>query len=172
MKRDRLEQYVQENREAFDLHEPSGKVWKKIDSRPTSKKIFFPGNRFARVAAIFILAIAGTVTLYKSFDLLNNPYGNVKAKIGNSALNELLETEAYYAREVSGKLSEIRKCYTLYPDLEQEVENDLIELEAIYNDLRKDLKENLDNREVIEAMIQNNRIRLNLVDVVLAQLDC
>jgi hypothetical protein len=53
-----------------------------------------------------------------------------------------------------------------------DIENDLNELDTMYRELEKDLDDNLYNREVIEAMIQNNRFRLEMVDRVLNQINC
>jgi len=83
-----------------------------------------------------------------------------------------MEAEAFYAQEVSGKLAEIQKCYKVYPELKSEIEGDLNELEAMYMSLKKDLRENVSNKEVIEAMIENNRYRMKLVEDVLEQINC
>lgn len=83
-----------------------------------------------------------------------------------------MEAEAFYAQEVSGKLAEIQKCYQVYPELKTEIEGDLNELESMYLSLKNDLKENISNKEVIEAMIENNRNRMKLVDDVLEQINC
>ncbi|MBV5348589.1 hypothetical protein JZU61_02865, partial [bacterium] len=64
------------------------------------------------------------------------------------------------------------KCYKVYPELKMEIEGDLNELESMYLSLKSDLKENISNKEVIEAMIENNRNRMKLVDDVLEQINC
>ena len=56
--------------------------------------------------------------------------------------------------------------------MKEEVEMDLNELEEMYNVLKTDLRENISNKMVIEAMIENNRFRLKLVDDVLDQIKC
>jgi len=87
-------------------------------------------------------------------------------------MRELIEAETFYAQQVNGKLKEIRKCYYTFPELKEEIETDLIELEEMYNILKVDLKENVSKKAVIEAMIENNRFRLKLVDQVLEQINC
>jgi hypothetical protein len=87
-------------------------------------------------------------------------------------LKELIEAEAFYASQVNEKMDEIRKCYTTFPEIKEEVEMDLTELQEMYNVLKTDLKENVSNKEVIEAMIENNRYRLKMVDQVLDQINC
>ena len=72
----------------------------------------------------------------------------------------------------TAEMEEIRKCYNVYPNLKMDIENDLNELDNMYRELQKDLNDNFYNREVIEAMIQNNRLRLEMVDRVLDQINC
>ena len=57
-------------------------------------------------------------------------------------------------------------------ELKEEIETDLTELEDMYKILKTDLKENISNKSVIEAMIKNNRFRLKLCNDVLEQINC
>ena len=59
-----------------------------------------------------------------------------------------------------------------HPELKAQIEGDLNELETMYMSLKSDLKDNVSNKEVIEAMIENNRNRMKLVDDVLEQINC
>ena len=87
-------------------------------------------------------------------------------------LMELIEAEAYYAGRINERMVEIRKCYNTNPEIKEEVEMDLNELQEMYNILKIDLKENVSKKAVIEAMIENNRYRLKMVDQVLEQINC
>lgn len=169
MKKDRLEEFVRNNREAFDNLEPSAKVWEKINKKTKQPKVRRLNTPLLRIAAVLVLAVIFTVMLYKTNILTSNNYAT---KINDPELRELVEAEAYYAQQVNGKLKEIRKCYYTNPELKNEIETDLTELEEMYNDLKGDLKENISNKTVIEAMINNNRTRLELVDEVLEQINC
>jgi hypothetical protein len=171
MKRDRLESFVEENRHEFDYMEPSEKVWEAINLKlePEQKK---PERRFLllKIAAIIVLVLAIPAVIYIQT-------GTTESRAKNDApvdpeIQELMEAEAYYAEEVSGKLAEIQKCYKVHPELKSEIETDLNELESMYILLKKDLHENISNKEVIEAMIENNRNRMKLVDEVLEQINC
>ena len=44
---------------------------------------------------------------------------------------------------------------------------DLSELDSIYSSLKKDLRENIDNEQVLEAMIQNYRMKLKILEDLL-----
>lgn len=169
MQTDRLEEFMKANREEFDQLEPSDKVWEQISksSRKTRKVSF--AQYFMRVAAVLAIGVVLSVIVFKTN--VFSPAG-LALKNVDPELQELIETEAYYAGQVNGKLEEIRKCYDLYPELKYEVESDLIELQEMYNSLKTDLNENISKKAVIEAMIENNRYRLKMVDHVLDQINC
>jgi hypothetical protein len=171
MRPDRLEEFVNENRHEFDPLEPSDKLWEaissKLEQQPIRKKRTISWMKVAAVAAVLVLIPA---LIYQV--RFSDERQQAKAAQIDPEVQELIEAEAFYAQEVSGKLVEIRKCYKIYPELKSEIEGDLNELERMYISLKKDLKENISNKEVIEAMIDNNRNRMKLVDDVLAQINC
>ena len=168
MKPDRLEEFIKANREAFDDLEPSSEVWKKVKVNTAKSKKLRLNPILFRVAAVIAVVVLTAGLLVKStiFSTPSSAFAN------DPELKELLEAESYYAQEVTIKMKEIRKCYYTYPELKQEIETDLHELEEMYFDLKKDLREGVSNKAVIEAMIENNRYRLKLVDDVLEQINC
>lgn len=169
MKTDRLEDFIKTNREAFDQHEPSDKVWTQISkSGRKPKKIKFT-TYFVRVAAVIAIAVIFSVVAIKT-DLVKSD--KLLTQNADPELLELMETEAYYAGQVNEKMAEIRKCYNTFPEIKEDVEMDLNELQEMYNILKTDLKENISKKTVIEAMIENNRYRLKMVDQVLEQINC
>jgi cell shape-determining protein MreC len=171
MKPDRLEKFVNENRHEFDCMEPTDKSWKAITDGLNDKRM----KRFRKFSALKVAAMVAVMVLssaivYKIW--LSEPKQVVKAVQIDPEVQELIEAEAYYAQEVSGKLAEIQKCYKVKPELKSEIEGDLNELETMYQSLKNDLNDNISNTEVIEAMIENNRKQLKLVDDVLDQIKC
>lgn len=170
MKQDRLESFVSENRHEFDRLEPSDKTWEAISKRleeQASKPRTFV---WLKVAAVVAVALLSATLVYQQ--RFSERRQEVKALQADPELRELIEAEAYYSHEVNDKMSEIQKCYKIHPELKAEVESDLNELEKMYLSLKSDLRENISNKEVIEAMIENNRVRLKLVDDVLEQINC
>ncbi|HKI89232.1 MAG TPA: hypothetical protein VKA38_09410 [Draconibacterium sp.] len=169
MKTDRLEEFIKNNRESFDEKEPSLKVWDNIEKATRPTKTIHLNQVWLRVAAVVVIVIITSVLVTQTGILTSNKF---TAKTDDPEMRELIEAEAFYAQQVNGKLKEIRKCYNTNPELKNEIESDLTELEDMYNDLKKDLKDNISNKMVIEAMIDNNRNRLKLVDEVLEQIKC
>ncbi len=171
MKNDRLEDFVKAHREEFEIHSPSPEIWEKLNQKlPKQATKRTLNRRWLSIAAVIAVALIGSAVLVHS--LVFNNDGLRLAADTDPEVRELLEAEAYYAQQVNGKLQEIRKCYRLNPELQMEVEDDLNELEQMYNELKNDLKDNVSNKNVIEAMIENNRFRLKLVDEVLEQINC
>lgn len=170
MKEDRFEKFVIDNRQEFDHLNPSPEVWGKLNLRLKKQHNRRKKLIWLNVAAVVAIVLIGSGVFVSEFI---SPSQQIKfAEEADPELRELIEAEVYYARQVDGKMKEIRKCYQLVPELQMEVENDLLELEKMYNMLRADLKDNISNKEVIEAMIENNRYRMKLVDDVLRQIKC
>ncbi len=171
MKPDRLESFVNENRHEFDRMEPSDEMWNaisnKLNEEPKHRIRRFSWRKIAAVA--FILVMLPAIIYQLKFAEHKQSANAVQI---DPDVQELIEAEAYYAQEVSGKLAEIQKCYQVHPEIKLEIEGDLNELEVMYHSLKNDLKENISNKEVIEAMIENNRYRMKLVDDVLEQINC
>jgi len=172
MKNDRLEDFVRTHRDEFDVHDPSPEMWaelnRKLPGKVSKRSLII---RWGSVAAVLAVVVLGSTVLIR---FLRSDGGGtaIAQQEADPEVKELLEAEAYYAQQVNGKLEEIRKCYTLNPELQVEVEDDLTELQQMYNVLKQDLEENVSNKAVIEAMIENNRFRLKLVSDVLEQVNC
>ncbi|HLN75000.1 MAG TPA: hypothetical protein VK205_17030 [Prolixibacteraceae bacterium] len=171
MKTDRLESFVNENRHDFDGQEPSDKIWEAI-SRQLDKQAPKRPEKYLwmKIAAVVVMGlVASGIIIYQSYQ---KGHQTAIARHVDPEVQELMETEAYYSQEVNYKMAEIEKCYQVNPELKIEIENDLNELEVMYRSLKNDLKDNISNKEVIEAMIENNRNRVKLVDEVLEQIKC
>jgi len=166
----KLEDFVHEHRDEFDSKLPSPELWDKIESELEEKKYTGFSKIWkitSAVAAVLVIALMSTFML-----MSKNQQMPAYANISDPQIKQLLETEAFYSRKVSNQLEEINKCYDIYPSLKQDIESDLNELDNMYKDLKDDLNDNLYNKEVIEAMIQNNRTKLKMVNRVLTQIQC
>jgi hypothetical protein len=166
--KDKLENFINRNREEFDYYLPSSKVWKETRKRSSSRKLYF--TVFSRVAAV-LLIFAGSYLFHDLIDsrrsgkLLNQDFQNIYEQIP-----ELKEAENYYTNMVSMKLNEIKPFFILNPEVKNLVQTDLTELDSMYNELKTDLKDNVSNDQVIEAMIQNYRLKLQLLEDLLQDL--
>ncbi len=172
MSPDKLEKYILDHREAFDDLEPDPSVWERVDTRKAPViRINWKGIAWkaAAVAAIFVASY-----FFHDFMASRNQHDRMlMGKSGEEAspmVRELIEAEAYYSARINLKKDELYQLAGSNPDLRREVDMELVDLDQVYNDLKEDLKDNAANEEVIEAMIQNYRLKLDILEEMLVVL--
>lgn len=170
--KDRFEEFVKNNRQDFDLYSPDPVIWSKIEAR-RKKEINTPNTWriLSRVAAVFVIFLLSW-TFHELRDnwLDNKSAGNFNEQI-YEMIPELKEAEFYYNTQVSLKLKELEPLFTDAPEIKAEVKQDLSELDSIYMSLKQDLKDNIANDQVLEAMIQNYRLKLEILEDLLMDLN-
>ena len=65
--------------------------------------------------------------------------------------------------QVDQKLNELEPILANCPSLEEEVNYDMSELDSVYIQLKNDLKDNMANQEVIEAIIEKPEISISIL---------
>ncbi len=167
---DRLEEYIRKNREDLDRHTPSQAVWNRINRNMRKGRI--NRTRWMTAAAMIIVIFTTAALFYlgedkRNFGVINR---NEDALI-MKANPGLKETEIYYNNLVHNLYSEATPLLTGYPDLEKELLSDMSQLDSICTDIKKDLKDNVANQEVIEALINNYRIKIHILEDMLSILN-
>ena len=163
--KDNLEKFIAENRDQFDVFDPDEKLWKGVQSRIQKQKrtrISTRGIlwRAAAVVVIFMLSFAVQEFLIREDIWVSKRDRTIKT----DAIPELKEAEIYYTTMVNDKLNEIQPMIEEFPELGDELRSDLLELDSIYEGLKADLVDNIANDEVVEAMIQNYRLKLKILE--------
>ena len=163
---DRLEKFVKQHREQFDLREPDPSIWLKINTDSKTVAQERQPMRWLRIAAAVAMIFAGsTAGIY----FLTGE--SVDANRQSSELYlEILETEQYYSQIVSDRYDELKPFLASNPSAEEMLSTDMEELDEVYEELKEDLKDNASNPEVIEAMILNYRVKLEILEDLLIQL--
>jgi len=172
MKTDKLEQFVKNNRDSFDKLEPDLNRWKDI-MKPASeaKTISFNiRNIVSRAAAVVLIFTASYYFHeFRSQQKASEQIANSE-NINSPLFNELMEAEYYYTAKIDERKDEFIKLTNNVPDLQKDMIGELNELDEIFLDLKEDLNENVDNQEVIEAMIQNYILKLEILEEMLHQI--
>jgi hypothetical protein len=83
----------------------------------------------------------------------------------------LRETEVYYTSLVNQKLDELKPIIANCPSLKEELNFDMSELDSVYLDLKADLKDNMANQEVVEAIIENYRLKIRILEDLLTEME-
>jgi hypothetical protein len=155
--KDHLEELMLNHREDFDLLEPKARLWEGVEKKMkknTKHHLRFYISRAASVVIIFMLSF-----------LIQRYYLNHQNPI--KEIPELQEAEVYYSGLIDEKLKEVRPMLAEFPDVQKELDSDMSELDSVYNGLKEDLKDNVSNQQVIEAMIENYRTRINILEEML-----
>lgn len=160
---DDLEQFIKSKREELDKYDPSTEVWKRIIRaiRPARRSV-----RSWLSAAAMIAVIIGTTFVL----LIINQKKSLPDSAGKTIRQALKETETYYNTQVNTLYREAKPLLTGQPEVEQELENDLSRIDNICIEIKKDLKDNVANQEVIEALIQNYTIKIHILEDMLITL--
>jgi len=162
---DRFEEFVKENREAFDLHEPDPSLWLRINpaNQNNRRRQKLRIVRYAAAAAVLLAVFSS------GFYYLGKSAGTSVGE-QSAIYQELMETEVYYNSLVNQRYRELQPFFASSPGMEEDIQKDMADLDQICNELKEDLKDNMDNVEVIEAMIQNYRMKLEILEDLLNQL--
>lgn len=173
-----LEKFIQQNRDDFDIYEPSSGLWEKIeikvvDTENKKENSFFSVKllsfqKIAAVAVIFIVSYFVHDFFHKNNKENFNSQIAVIDSVTTDSVPEIIrdfeETQNYYVLEVSNKMIQLEKYIKLYPDLVEELKNEITSLDQEFESLNGDLDENVNRKEIVEAMIQNYRIKLEILE--------
>ena len=165
---DRLEKYVTEHRQDFDVYEPSEGLWDKIRKPEVSQIKTIPW--FWKAAAIFL--VFGASFWAQQYMKDQKQLMSIKGNKANPemAIPELAEANKYYTGLIQTKLNEVQTALVSYPEIKKDMRHELTELDSVFQSLKNDLKDNISNPEIIEAMIQNYRLKLNLLEQIQSEL--
>jgi hypothetical protein len=163
---DDLEKYIRKNRNELDQYTPPEEIWKGIENEMESGKKSI--SVWISSAAMIIIILGLTILLYKldhrSLTWKNNNHDNSALMKINP---QIRETEIYYNNLINDLYNEAIPMLTSDPDLTKELNYDLSKLDTICLEIKKDLKDNVSNQEVIEALINNYRIKIRLLNDML-----
>lgn len=167
---DNIEDHIRKNREDLDIYTPPPEIWKRISKDLHKKRVVL--IRWLSAAAIIVLVFMSSVLFYVGENRKNYLAGRNKSD-GSSQMPDISikETEIYYNNLINDLYNQAAPFLTAHPDAEKELINDLAQLDSICSDIKSDLKDNIDNKEVIEALIINYRIKIRILENILITLD-
>ena len=162
---DRLEEYIKNNRESLDIHTPSPEVWDRVK---TELKPARPHKKWLAIAASIAALIAISIISYQigrnsvNPDLMTKFSGRLPSQI------QLNEAEAFYTSQINELYRKVEPLLTNNPELQYELDSDISQVDSIYADLKKDLKDNVANQDVVEALIRNYTIKIQILEDMLS----
>ena len=167
---DKLEDFVKRNRASFDSEEPPVMVWEGIKKRrsPVKKKgrvISLNSWAIAVAASVLLMAVAVIALQSRTIKSLKAEITEVEVPVTNewTLPEELKELDGIYATQVSQTFD----LLSSHPEEAQEVRDELSELDEEFDELKEELGAGFSRQEVVEAMIENYRFKLELLEQTL-----
>jgi len=157
---DKFENHIRKNRDSLDMYDTPRAVWKRVRRVSRVKRISPAG--WLKIAAMFLVILTGAAILLRP--------GFKTIKVKNEHLLHLEEAEIYYNNLLKNLYSEVRPLLTVYPEIEAELFSDISRLDSLNASVRNDLQDNISNQEVIEALIQNYRLKIRILEDMLTEL--
>jgi hypothetical protein len=174
MNPDKLEKFVIDNREGFEDLEPDPGLWEKIQPKdePKVRRINWSGIAWKAAAVVIIFASS-----YFFHDYMDSRDGLTKeqSKMGQDLegfdeIQVLKDAEAYYSSMINSREEQIIQILGNDTKILDEIMEEMKELDMNYNQLKNDLKDDIASEEIIEAMVQNYRMKLFILEDILNQL--
>lgn len=158
---DNLEEHIRKHREDLDRYYPSADTWKRIDKKLRKDKR--RNHQWISIAAMVAVIFGTALLLFRPVYRWSDDKKSNDNEI--SKYNpQLKETEIYYNNLVNSLYKEASPMLTDNPEIRKELYSDMSHLDSICIELKKDLKDNISNQEVMEALIQNYRIKIQILE--------
>ena len=159
--KDRLDDFIRQNRQSFDDKEPSEKVWRNIEaSMKFSSTSWWNSVGLWRAAAVIFMATSIYLLIPKNF--------NRTPVQSDLAVTEFNDVEEFYFQQISEKVELIDGFKK--SDGRNGFTQDFKQLEAMYMILKEEMKTH-PTQKVKDALVLNLLVRINLLNQQLYKLD-
>jgi hypothetical protein len=167
-----LEKYIRDNREEFDGDEPSPELWKKLQKELQPPQVNKRIHRMAITRWSAVAAVTLLVTFAAFYFMDYRGRKDIAGKASNTQTNDIINAiNPDYAKEVYHftqlielKQNELKKVEREQPELYKAFIGDITILDSSYNALKKDLPQNPNREQLLEAMIDNLRLQTELLN--------
>lgn len=157
--KDQLDDFVHQNRGAFDDKEPSTRVWKGIaGSLSFNQRSLWNAVTIWRAAAIVFMVLSGYLMIPKESGQATNAL----------AMKEFSDVESFYTQQISHKvelIDEFKRNEGL-----NGFTHDFEQLEAMYHVLKEEMKSRPSSK-VKDALVLNLLVRIDLLNQHLQKLE-
>lgn len=173
MKTERLEQFVKDNAEGFNILNPPDLAWEVIEKqlpsqrKPVVKRLW--PYAWKAAAAVLIFAAAWMLNDLRDFSRSSDGSSLAKKEI-NPALDNLSDAEAYYTSQISSRQAELAAYARQHPEILEDLKTEFSEMDRKKADLKADLTESNADEKVIEAIILSYRVKIEILDEMLTAL--
>lgn len=172
---DKLKKFIEDNEAEFDQLPRPGHFdrfkQKQAQFTPSSKPNADSFSVWLKVAAVFVL-VFGIGWLFFNLGKMqgNQEFASNAIGISENNTNELAEVEFFFDQQVVLKKKEVMLFASNNNEATNQILIELERLEVQYIELKEELAINSNNEQIINAMIENYRNRLSLLEKLLSKL--
>ncbi len=149
--RDSLKEHIESNAEDFEVYPFDANDWNKIADKLDPPKRHYRGWLLGVAASLAVIFISTVLVMSSS---------------QTAPPNEVAEMEGYYQEAINAKISLVKN------QLEDDsILEDLNAMDEAFAELKLDLDENVDNEEVVIAMMENYQLKLKILERILSELE-
>ena len=158
-----LEDFIRQNKQAFNGQEPDADLWLKIEKRlPEHLTANQPEKTFTLG---FVLRVAAIVMVVMGAGFIFYLQKQQQQPIDLARINpEYARQQVKYASEVESKRSELKAIAKSDPELYREFNSEIIKMDSTYKKLNKELVASPNQERVLRAMIRNLQIQTELLN--------
>lgn len=160
---DRLENFIRNNRKAFDEQAPPAGLWERIEAglaehqkKNPRKERVVKLSFLIKAAAVFILVLTAGIILLQ--------YNKKEAADISNINPQLARQQIYYTALIEEKRSELERIGREDPKLYQEFSSEIKKMDESYQKLKKDLPASPNQEATVRAMIKNLQIQIQVLN--------
>jgi hypothetical protein len=165
--KERLENFIRDNKKEFDQFDPPAAVWEKIEKQLDEKRLnsSSAGNKAEKVVRLsFLLKVAATVIIVLGAGLWGYQYQKKESADLSNIDPQLAKQQVYYASVIETKRRELKQIEKEEPQLYSEFSSEIRKMETSYQKLKSDLPGSPNQEETVKAMIRNLQIQTELLN--------
>ncbi len=164
----KLEDFINDNRDAFDSYEPKEQVWEAIKTQlPFEKK-----NKEVATRMIWIKwsAVAAALIIITSsifyFSHISQKQDNAIAAVtsDNDMPAEYAEEVYHFTKLIELKHTQLKKIEKEQPELYRQFAGDISKLDSNYQALRNELPGHPNQEVLLQTMIENLKWQIDLLN--------
>lgn len=157
--KDQLEDFIRQNKGAFDDKEPGERAWHKISRLLFEKTSLWNSVSVWRAAAVVLLGVCIYLALPKLQDRKEN----------TMALNEFRDIESFYINQIANKVDQLSDQRGSEGGLNG-FTHDIQQLEAMYQVLKEEMKAH-PSQKVKDALVLNLLVQIDLLNQQLNRIE-
>lgn len=182
--KDSIEDFIKQNRQAFDDEMPSSSVWDNLELELQQEQVTNSGSKILQLKRRFTWAAAAAIVFMAvsiGFWLQNRELKRTEhssSTLASIEIDTVIPSEdesendilklipearalnAQYSADLEQYLSQLKN----FPEVEEEVKKELEELDDEFSQLQQELGTNMSTEIILEAMIETYRMKLEILE--------